>query len=380
MSPAVERRFRTAGRVVPWFAVGLGLFLVADAVWCIWQGNLWAALVVGGVGLERLVFAATDYWHRRLWRYRLAAVRFDPDGVTFEERDAYGGQTRTTRLPAGLVLDARVQRGTDRGAEAPWLVLLFTILGTLIWSEHDEEEPADAELLELQRVLEARGTAELTAPAPTGTIELIPEKRGVMWGVRPWLPWSILVRSVLLLATIVAVPNLVGGAASWMLWILTVVTVALLAFPAAGAIAVLRRRGELLGFGATAQFGELRAWEHSNVSQVAPLRSVRHIGFGDLALTGEPLALRLSAHTEPGTAIDAIVPRSAVAHLAQQAFRVVAQLHDHRGDAPPDWSVRLPGGIAEAIEATSWAQKFRAEALDDAARAADDAYSSSGPV
>lgn len=359
---SIEKRFDPRGRQFAPIAFLLGTLLVLDAIWCVMTGQLWAAVVVGGVGLERLVYAATDYWHRRLWPYRLRAVRLGPDGLVFEEHHAYGGPSRTTTLPGGLILDARMQRGVTRDLDGDWAVLIFTILGTIVWSQHKDEADAERATQELRAALAERSETPLAPPAASGAIDVIPKQRGVMWGKWPLVPVSIAVRSTLLLATIVALPNLAGGMASAILWGLTALTALLLAFPFVGAVRLLRRRGSLMGFGLTAQFGELRSWEHSAPRQVVPLSSVRHVGFGDLELDGGPLAIRLVAHTEPGTLIDVIVPRSAAANLAEQACRLVAELHDVRREAPSEWTVPMPGGLAEAIEAVSWAQRFVAEA------------------
>ena len=210
-----------------------------------------------------------------------------------------------------------------------------------MWSEHEDEESADAELARLREVLHARADPELTPPVATDAIDIIGDQRGVMWGAPPWVPLSIVARVILLLA-----------------------------FPLAGAVALLRRRGGLMAYGATAQFGELRAWERSGVSQIVPIRHVRHVGFGNLVLSGAPIAMRLVAHTEQDTAVEALVPRSAFANLAEQACRLLAEMHEIGGNRP-EWSVRLPGGIAEAIEAVSWVQRLVAEARQERAEVMD---------
>ena len=323
---------------------------------------MWAALVVGCIGLERLVYAGTDVWVRRRWPHRLEAVRFGPQGLSFVERNVYEGSSRTTTMPAGLVLEARLQRDDD-WPQVPWTVTLITILGVFVWSRHDDENEADAELERLRETLSSVAHGEdLTPPAPTGAFDIIGDRRAVMWGVRPVVPGSIALRALLLLCTIVALPNLASGNLSIVLWCLTAVTVALLAFPLAGAISVLRRQTSLVGYGLTAQFGELRALEHSTVSQTVSLRAVRHVGLGRVELDGRPLALRLEAMTSTPEAVDAIVPRSALSLLAQQAYRAVADLHRVGSGDTPAFGVPLPGGVAEGIEAASWAQRFVAEA------------------
>ena len=55
-----------------WFSLLLGAGLVADAIWSVSASYVAAGLVVGGVGLERLVNAFAHYWAGRVWPWRLA--------------------------------------------------------------------------------------------------------------------------------------------------------------------------------------------------------------------------------------------------------------------------------------------------------------------
>ena len=78
------------------------------------------------------------------------------------------------------------------------------------------------------------------------------------------------------------------------------------------------------------------------------------------------------AHT-PGAKVESFVARSGVVELVRETFRLVAESYEPRPAVAIDpalWCVRLPGGVAEAIEAVSWVQRFVAEASDDSLRGA----------
>lgn len=359
----VEQRFQPRRGSFAWGASLLGVGLVADALWCLTQQQFAVALVVGGVGLERLTYAVAHHWVQRRHPYRLEGVRLDAAGLWFDERDVIRGKTRATLLPGGLLLDANVRRVT-RGDAGHWVVVLYSILGTFHWSTHAGEADADTELARVRAALGERAPDNLTPPESTGVFEILPDERAVMWGVPTVVPASVALRACFLLATIAAVPQLATGTASAMLWAITGVTVLLLGFPLAGAAGALRRAGRIAAEGFTLRGGELRALERSAVTHVAPVQAIEHIGLAEFELGGGPVALRLVAHLRRDATVEAIVPRSTFAHLAQQSLRALAAMHEPQPD-DARWLVRLPGGIAEAIEAASWAQRFVAEAQSD---------------
>ena len=88
--------------------------------------------------------------------------------------------------------------------------------------------------------------------------------------------------------------------------------------------------------------------------------------FGLLALVAVAIALSLVAHT-PGAAVESFVARSSIVEIVRETYRLAAEQYEPRAKVALDpglWCVRLPGGVAEAIEAVSWAQRFVAEARD----------------
>jgi hypothetical protein len=361
----LQRNFDPRGRRIAWFPMLLGCALLADAVWSVNAAHVGPALVVGTIGLERLLHAAAYYWNGRVWPWRLRAIRLTPRGLEFEESSAYGQDNRTTLLPGGLILKAATERGDQYEARAEWVAVLYTILGTIVWSECAERSDADHVTGELQALLEERADEPLTPPQHTGCLDVIGERRAVMWGKPPVIPAVVIVRCVLLLAAIFTLPALVvDDLLVLATWTLVVVTVSLLTFPFVGAVNVLSRRGRLVGYGASVQQGELRAWEQSAPDRIVPLTGLQHVGLATLHPTGDPLAIRLIAHTNSDTPVESYVSTSWFVRLAAEAYRLVAEGYDIGGPTleRSRWSVRLPGGAAEAIEAVSWMQRFVAEA------------------
>lgn len=362
------RTFVPAGRRVAWFATLLGAALLADGAWSASMQHLGPALVVGAIGLERLLHAGAYFWNGRHWPWRMVSLHLKPDGLEFLEANAHSHRERVTTLPVGLVLKAEVEPGEERECDAAWVGVLYTILGTIIWSEHDDRSDARRVVAELQSVLDRRTDGPLQPPRSTGAFDIIGSGRAVMWGKPPVIPLVIVARCLLLLAAIFTLPALVTGEAlSIATWTLVAFTVVLLTFPFVGAASVLMRRGRVIGFGASIQDDELRAWEQSTPSHSVPLRRVRHIGFGTVRPDGRPLAMRLVAHTDSNTPVESWVATSWFVQMAVEAYRLLAEGYDVDGPMMQRnrWSVRLPGGVAEAIEAVSWMQRFVAEAGED---------------
>lgn len=365
----LERNFTPHGRPISWFAGLLGIALAADAAWAFSQDHEAAALVVGGIAAERLIHTAARLWHGRIWPWRLRTVKLSTQGIEIRERHAYEGRDRSTLLPAGLLLDVQVDHGVERRVSARYVVVIYTILGTILWSEHEDEKEAESAAGEVRKVLAERDQSALAPPEATSELEILPEERAVMWGAPPLVPHAIAARCLALMLAIAAVPSLVPAELVAWMWALVAVTVALLAFPFLGAVSVLVRPGAELAFGATARFGELRAWESSRPAHTVSVRAVRHVGFSDLRLDGRPIALSLVAHT-PGASVESFVARSSLVEIVRETYRLAAAQYEPPSKTvldPALWCVRLPGGVAEAIEAVSWAQRFVAEAREQAA-------------
>lgn len=362
----LEKTFPVAGRTIPWLAALFGAGLTADAVWTAAQGSIAVAVVVGGVGLERLVYAGVKYARRRAWPFRIESVAVDEAGLTVGEVDVYSGARRRTTLPGGLILAAEVET-TGTSVEPVFTVVLHTILGSFHWSEHPTRAEALTAAEAISDALPERALRTLQPPGASGRIEVLPAERGVMWSTTSVVPVSIIARGLLLLAAAAAVPALVEPPVQHLLVVLMLLVATLLCFPVLGAWGAVRTGSKVRASGASLRGRELLAWEASAPSHAVGLDYVRHVGWKRIPLDGRPVAIKLAALTRDGAAVESFVSRSNVMVLSEQCYRLLAEQYevDRPSLGRPEWVLRLPGGFAEAIEAASWLQRFVAEARSD---------------